>query len=61
MVLRRQVMTDVTLIAILLVFFALAIGLVRVLGRMIEGDGDPEEFPDEFPDERPEDQSGRFL
>ena len=43
-------MTDVTLIAILLVFFALAIGLVRVLGRMIEGDGDPEEFPDELPD-----------
>ena len=42
-------MTDVTLIAILLVFFALAIGLVRVLGRMIEGDGDPGEFPDEPP------------
>jgi hypothetical protein len=67
-------MTDVTLIAILLVFFALAIGLVRVLGRMIEGDGDPGEFPDEPPDadgpsaaggpydaSRPEDQSGRFL
>jgi hypothetical protein len=67
-------MTDVTLIAILLVFFALAIGLVRVLGRMIEGDGDPEEFPDEPPGgdgpsaaggpydaSRPEDQSGRFL
>ena len=55
-------MTDVTLIAILLAFFALAIGLVRVLGRMIEGDGDPGEFPDEAPDAgRPEDQSGRFL
>ena len=67
-------MTDVTLIAILLVFFALAIGLVRVLGRMIEGDGDPGEFPDEPPGadrpsapggpydaSRPEDQSGRFL
>jgi hypothetical protein len=67
-------MTDVTLIAILLVFFALAIGLVRVLGRMIEGDGDPEGFPDEPPGadrpsapggpydaSRPEDQSGRFL
>ena len=60
-------MTDVTLIAILLVFFALAIGLVRVLGRMI-GDGDPEEFPDEpqgadglYEASRPEDQSGRFL
>ena len=55
-------MTDVTLIAILLAFFGLAIGLVRVIGRMIEGDGDPEEFPDEPPDaSRPEDQSGRFL
>ena len=55
-------MTDVTLIAILLAFFALAIGLVRVLGRMIEGDGDPEEFPDEPPDASgPEDQPGRFL
>ena len=67
-------MTDVTLIAILLAFFALAIGLVRVLGRMIEGDGDPEEFPDEPPGadgpsaaggpydaSRPEDRSGRFL
>ena len=55
-------MTDVTLIAILLVFFALAIGLVRVLGRMIEGDGAPGEFPDEpYDASRPEDQSGRFL
>jgi hypothetical protein len=62
-------MNDVTLIAILLVFFALAIALVRVLGRMIEGDGDPGEFPGEFPDEPPDggppsdpsDQSGRFL
>jgi hypothetical protein len=62
MVLRRRVMTDVTLIAILLAFFALAIGLVRVLGRMIEGDGDPGEFPEEPLDAgRPEDQSGRFL
>jgi len=55
-------MTDVTLIAILLAFFALAIGLVRVLGRMIEGDGDPGEFPDETLDAGgPEGQSGRFL
>jgi len=54
-------MNDVTLIAILLAFFAFAIGLVRVLGRMIEGDGDPEEFPDEPQDvSRPEDQPGRF-
>jgi hypothetical protein len=55
-------MTDVTLIAILLAFFALAIGLVRVLGRMIEGGGDPGEVPDETLDaDGPEDQSGRFL
>jgi len=63
-------MTDVTLIAILLAFFALAIGLVRVLGRMIEsgGDpGDPGEFADEEPDPGgpdpggPNDQPGRFL
>jgi hypothetical protein len=57
-------MTDVTLIAILLVFFALAIGLVRVLGRMIEGDGDPGELPDEPPDAgllpAPSDQPGRL-
>ena len=52
-------MTDVTLIAILLAFFGLAIGLVRVLGRMIEGDGDPSEFPDDPPDtNEPSDQSG---
>ena len=58
-------MTDVTLIAILVAFFGLAIGLVRVLGRMIEGDGDLGEFPDEFPtgpsDAGPPDQAGRFL
>jgi hypothetical protein len=42
-------MSDATLIAILLVFFALAIGLVRLLGAMIEGDGDPDEFPDDEP------------
>jgi len=58
-------MNDVTLIAILLVFFALAILLVRVLGRMIEGDGDPGEFADEplegGPPSAPSDQPGRFL
>ena len=55
-------MTDVTLIAILLAFFALAIGLVRVLGAMIEGDGDPGEYTDEPLDVgRPDDQPGRFL
>jgi hypothetical protein len=31
-------MEDVAMIAILLGFFALAIGLVRVLGRMLDGD-----------------------
>jgi hypothetical protein len=54
-------MNDATLIAILLLFFALAIALVRVLGALIEGDGDPEEFADEPPDASSEDQSGRFL
>jgi hypothetical protein len=60
MVLRERVMSDATLIAILLIFFALAIALVRVLGALIEGDGDPDEFADEPPDsDRPSDQSGR--
>jgi hypothetical protein len=61
-------MNDVTLIAILLVFFALAIGLVRVLGRMIEGADDPGEFPEDPPAAGPpadpldpSDPSGRFL
>ena len=40
-------MSDATLIAILLIFFALAIALVRVLGALIEGDGDPDEFSDD--------------
>jgi hypothetical protein len=46
-------MTAVTLIAVLVAFFALAIGLVRVLGRLIEGDGargNLEELPVEVPD-----------
>jgi hypothetical protein len=52
-------MSDATLIAILLIFFALAIALVRVLGALIEGDGDPSEFPDDPPDiNEPSDQSG---
>ena len=36
-------MSDVALIAILVAFFALAIGLVQVLSRMIERDTDPDE------------------
>jgi len=55
-------MSDATLIAILLIFFALAIALVRVLGALIEGDGDPDEFADEPPDSNgPSDQSGGSL
>ncbi len=52
-------MSDATLIAILLIFFALAIALVRVIGALIEGDGDPGEFPDEPSDTSgPSDHSG---
>ena len=52
-------MSDATLIAILLIFFALAIALVRVIGALIEGDGDPDEFPDEPSDTSgPSDRSG---
>jgi hypothetical protein len=47
MVLRRQAMSDVLLAAIMVAFFLLAIGLVRVLGRMIERDTDPDGFADE--------------
>jgi hypothetical protein len=55
-------MTDATLIAILLIFFALAIALVRVVGALIEGDGDPDEFPDEPSDsDGPSDQPGASL
>jgi hypothetical protein len=40
-------MSNAALVAILLVFFALAIGLVRLLGAMIERGGDPEEHVEE--------------
>jgi hypothetical protein len=43
-------MTDVLLIAVLVAFFALAIGLVRVLGAMIDRETDPDAFPEELPD-----------
>ena len=47
-------MSDVALAAVMVAFFVLAIGLVRVLGRMI--DRDPGEVlaadPDEDPAER---------
>jgi hypothetical protein len=48
MVLRA--VSDVLLIAILVAFFALAIGLVQVLGRMIDRDTDPDNLADEPPD-----------
>jgi hypothetical protein len=47
-------MSDFILIAILVIFFALAIGLVRVLGAMIDRDTDP----DAFREEEPPDTSG---
>jgi len=40
-------MNDVLDVAIMVAFFALAIGLVRVLGRMIDRDADPDGFADE--------------
>jgi hypothetical protein len=43
-------MSDVLLIAILVAFFALAIGLVHVLSRMIDRDTDPDSLADEPPD-----------
>jgi hypothetical protein len=43
-------MSDVLLIAILVAFFALAIALVQVLGRMIDRDTDPDGLADEPPD-----------
>jgi hypothetical protein len=55
-------MTNVTLIASLLAFFALAIGLVRVLGWMIEGHSGPVEFADEPAEPGgPSGPPGRFL
>ena len=43
-------MSDVILIAILVAFFALAVALVQVVGRMIERDTDPDSLADEPPD-----------
>ena len=42
--------TDLLLIAILVAFFALAIGLVQVLSRMIERGTDSDTLADEPPD-----------
>jgi hypothetical protein len=46
-------MNDVLDVAIMVAFFALAIGLVRVLGRMIDRDAEPGGVADE-----PTDASG---
>jgi hypothetical protein len=43
-------MSDFLLIAVLVIFFALAIALVRVLGAMIDRNPDPDAFGDEPPD-----------
>jgi hypothetical protein len=52
-------MSDFLLIAVLVVFFGLAIGLVRVLGAMIDRDTDPDAFGEEPPDTSgPVDQAG---
>jgi hypothetical protein len=42
--------SDFLLIAVLVAFFALAVGLVQVLGRMIERGTDPDVLADEPPD-----------
>jgi hypothetical protein len=43
-------MSDVLLIAILVAFFALAIGLVHMLSRMIDRDTDPDSLANDPPD-----------
>jgi hypothetical protein len=43
-------MSNVGLVAILVASFALAIGLVRMLARLIDRDTDPEGFASEPPD-----------
>ena len=43
-------MTDVLLIATMVAFFAMAIGVVQVLSRMTERGTDPDRLADEPPD-----------
>jgi hypothetical protein len=43
-------MSGLLLAVIMVAFFVLAIGLVRVLDRMISRDADPDGFADEPPD-----------
>jgi hypothetical protein len=47
-------MSDVALVAIMVASFAFAIGLVRVLDRMIDRDRDPGMADDESADEPPD-------
>jgi hypothetical protein len=55
-------MSDFLLIAVLVMFFALAIALVRVLDAMIDRDPDPDALGDESPDASgPDDQAGWRL
>jgi hypothetical protein len=57
-------MSDALLAAVMVAFFVLAIGLVRVLGAMIERDTNPDGdgFPNEPPDtDGPADQTGWRL
>lgn len=44
-------MNDLLDVAIMVAFFALAIGLVRLIGQMIERDADPGRLADEPPEE----------
>jgi hypothetical protein len=46
-------MSDVLLVAVMVAFFMLAIGLVRLIGRMIERDTDPDGL-DGFAEEPPD-------
>jgi hypothetical protein len=60
-----ETVSDVLLVAALVTFFALAIGVVQVLGRMIDRDRDPGALADEPPDTNvplnPNGPAGRAL
>jgi hypothetical protein len=43
-------MSDLIVVVIMVGFFVVAIWVVRLLGRMIDHDTDPEGFEDETPD-----------
>jgi hypothetical protein len=58
MVLRGEAMEDVLLVAILVASFALVIGLIQVISRMLERDTDRGELADEPPDTGTPDDGG---